>query len=163
MNETAEKLVELLARKGLTVACAESCTGGLLSAALTDVPGCSAVLHLSAVTYANSAKMALLGVDWETLSRDGAVSRACVEKMARGIRELADADLGVAVTGIAGPGGASEQKPVGTVFIAVSAPHITLTKHCRFGADKSRAEIRALSVQTALELALRMAENRFED
>lgn len=109
----------LLLDRGLTVACAESCTAGRLTAALGDVPGISSVLSESIVTYSNEAKVKYLGVSPKTLQAHGAVSAETAEEMARGIRKAAGADIGVSVTGIAGPDGGTEEKPVGLVYIGV--------------------------------------------
>ncbi|MBZ0134983.1 MAG: competence/damage-inducible protein A [Planctomycetes bacterium] len=113
-----EATVQLLAEKGLTVACAESCTGGMIAHLMTNVSGSSETLIESAVTYSNDAKTRRLGVKPETLDKHGAVSRETAEEMARGIKHESGADLCVAVTGIAGPGGGSDDKPVGTVWLA---------------------------------------------
>jgi nicotinamide-nucleotide amidase len=108
-----------LRERGLTLAVAESCTGGLIGSMLTDVPGSSDYLLLDAVVYANAAKVQVLGVSEEILRAFGAVSEEAAEAMARGVLRVSGADLGVAVTGIAGPGGGTDDKPVGTVFVAV--------------------------------------------
>lgn len=109
----------LLLEKGLTIACAESCTAGRLTATLGDVPGISSALCESVVTYSNDAKMKYLGVHAETLSQFGAVSQETAIEMAQGIYERSGADIGVSVTGIAGPGGGTEEKPVGLVYVGV--------------------------------------------
>ena len=121
----AKALVEALSERKMTVAAAESCTGGLVTAALTSVSGASAVLEYSAVTYANRIKESVLGVSHETLVQYGAVSEPCAKEMARGIRKAANADLGIAVTGIAGPTGGTPEKPVGTVYIAAATKEKT--------------------------------------
>lgn len=113
-------VLSLLQSSGYTLATAESCTGGMVSAAITDLPGASDVFLFGAVTYANSAKTAVLDVSEEILSTVGAVSEATAIKMARRAREIAGADIGVSTTGIAGPGGGTPEKPVGTVWIAIS-------------------------------------------
>lgn len=116
-----ETLVRRLAAKGMTLATAESCTGGLISHRITDVPGASAVLTFGFVTYSNTAKTTCLGVRAETLLHHGAVSREAAIEMAEGARRTAGSDIAVAVTGIAGPGGGSAEKPVGTAWISVAA------------------------------------------
>jgi len=118
----ASAVVRLVLQKGLTVAVAESCTGGLIGHMLTDVPGVSAGLLLDAVTYSNEAKLDVLGVDAGAIEREGAVSEAVALEMARGARLRAGATVAVAVTGIAGPSGGTPEKPVGLVWIAVSGP-----------------------------------------
>lgn len=137
-----------LAQRGLTIAVAESCTGGLLSERLTEAPGSSAAFLLGAVTYANSAKQAVLEVPAEVLAEHGAVSEAAARAMAEGVRRRADASIGVAVTGIAGPGGGSDEKPVGTVFLAVAAAEGTWCRRLNLGGD--RAVIRWRASQDAL-------------
>ena len=115
----AKTTVALLIDKKLTVACAESCTAGRLTAALGDVPGVSSVLSESVVTYSNEAKMKYLGVSAETLAKHGAVSAETAEEMARGIQKTAGSDIGISVTGIAGPDGGTKEKPVGLVYVGV--------------------------------------------
>ncbi len=119
-KELEEVTGELLIRKGITISIAESCTGGMISGRLTNIPGISEVFNRSAVTYSNIAKMEELGVKEETLAEFGAVSRETAIEMAEGIRKKSKSDIGVSVTGIAGPGGGSDEKPVGLVFIALS-------------------------------------------
>jgi nicotinamide-nucleotide amidase len=124
-SSLAETVVRAATERGLTVGLAESCTGGMVAAALTDVPGASRVLLGSVVSYSDEAKTALLGVPPELLQRHGAVSAECVEAMAVGVRAALDTpDVAVAVSGVAGPGGGSAAKPVGTVWFGVlSADH----------------------------------------
>jgi PncC family amidohydrolase len=111
---------KLLTAAGLTLALAESCTGGLVCSRITDVPGSSDYLKGGAVTYSNAAKQQLLGVEADTLETAGAVSEQTALQMARGARRLFGADIGVSVTGIAGPGGGTPEKPVGLVYVAIS-------------------------------------------
>jgi PncC family amidohydrolase len=113
---------EYLRRRGLRLAIAESCTGGLIGHRITNVPGSSTYYMGSVTAYAYEAKVRLLGVKWATLEKWGAVSKETVVEMACGVRKALAADLGVAVTGIAGPGGGTPEKPVGTVWIGLSAP-----------------------------------------
>jgi len=155
MKKIAEQLVSLLKEKGLKISAAESCTGGLFCKLLTDVPGCSAVLDMSAVTYANEAKTALLGVSQRILETDGAVSAVCAASMVRGILRLSDADIGVAITGIAGPDGGSAEKPVGTVYIAVGTPGRYWVKKHSFENTNSREQIRNASALAAFDMAVR--------
>ena len=119
MNTVENILIEAR-KKGIKIACAESCTGGLIGAALTDIAGISEVFNGSAVTYSNEAKKNILGVKDETLKNFGAVSEQCAIEMAEGALKIYDADVSVSVTGIAGPDGGSELKPVGTVWFGVA-------------------------------------------
>ncbi len=130
-----------LRSRGWTLAIAESCTGGLVGHMLTREPGASEFLLLDAVTYANSAKAQVLGVDEETIRWHGAVSAEVAEAMARGARRVAGSDVGLSLTGVAGPGGGSEEKPVGTVFIAVARPDGVTDVHQRtFPGDRNQIQ-----------------------
>lgn len=148
-------------RLGLTLATAESCTGGLLAGAVTDVPGASAVFDRGYVTYSNAAKTELLGVPEETIRAEGAVSKAVSLAMARGARERAEADVAVAVTGVAGPGG-SGSKPEGRVHFACASPRGETSKMAEFGAV-GRALVRRQSVDLALDMAAEALEDYDED
>jgi nicotinamide-nucleotide amidase len=131
-------LIDLLAERGETLACAESCTGGLLSNRITNVPGASAVFLGGFVTYANAVKAGALGVDPALIESHGAVSRPVAEAMAAGAREKAGADYALATTGIAGPDGGSAEKPVGTVFIGLASKDgSTIVEHHRFPTDRT--------------------------
>lgn len=142
-------VLEMLKERGMTLAAAESCTGGLLGKLLTDVPGSSQVFKLSAVTYANEMKNRLLKVPDEVLKKHGAVSAECATAMSQGVRALSGADISVAITGIAGPEGGTKEKPVGTLYFSVSDAGGTVTKHRLFPA-RDRDFIRRLSAYTAL-------------
>ncbi len=120
LKTEAETLVKLLAARGLTIATAESCTGGMAAAAITSVSGASSVFEYGAITYANRIKEEMLGVSEASLRQYGAVSEAVACEMAEGVRARAGSDIGISTTGIAGPTGAVDGKPVGTVYIAVS-------------------------------------------
>ncbi|MEM6914897.1 MAG: CinA family protein [Pseudomonadota bacterium] len=150
-QKLAEAVVTLAASKGLTAATAESCTGGLISAALTSVPGSSAVLTYGFVTYANEAKQDLLGVSPELIAAHGAVSQHVAKAMASGALARSGADLSVAVTGVAGPGGGTEQKPVGLVCFALGGPFGVRAEQ-RLFPDTSRDLVRLLTTRTALQL-----------
>jgi nicotinamide-nucleotide amidase len=153
-EDLAASVGRLLKRKGKTLALAESCTGGLVSALLTDVPGSSAYFLGTVVSYADRAKEALLDVAPETLRRHGAVSEEAAREMARGARRRFDSDLAVAITGIAGPDGGSAEKPVGTVFFALSDREGRETAKKRlYGGD--RAVVRRASAMFSLELVRR--------
>lgn len=142
-------VARLLTGAGLTLGVAESCTGGLVSTMLTDIPGASAFLERSAVTYANSAKTSWLKIPTQILEKEGAVSETCARLMARGIRRAAQSDLGLAVTGIAGPDGGTPQKPVGTVFIALCDGREEPVRRYQFAGD--RAAVRRQSACMALD------------
>ena len=147
----------LLRGSGLTLALAESCSGGLISKRITDIPGCSDYFLLGAVTYANSAKMGVLGVPEELLLRHGAVSPEVAVAMAGGVRDIAGSDLAIATTGIAGPEGGSREKPVGTVYIALIDGSGCFVHRYQFAGD--RDAVRELTATTALELLyFRLAE-----
>lgn len=139
-------------KKGLRIATAESCTGGLISGLLTEIPGSSDVVERGFVTYSNKAKRDLLGVAGVLITREGAVSKAVACAMAEGALARADAQLAVAVTGVAGPGGGTPDKPVGLVHIAAirSGGHPVHEEH-RFG-DIGRHEVRLKTVEAALQL-----------
>jgi nicotinamide-nucleotide amidase len=153
----AEQLVAAYTAKGWMIATAESCTGGLVAAAITDVSGSSHVLDRGFVTYSNAAKAEMLGVDMIVIETHGAVSEATARHMALGALSHSRAQVAVAVTGVAGPSGGSAEKPVGLVHFAcaVRGGRINLVER-RFG-DQSRAAIRALSVQQALQLLMEAA------
>jgi len=146
----AERVVGLLLEQNLQLASAESCTGGLLAAALTAVAGCSACFSYGLITYSNEAKHRLLQVPWPLLDTYGAVSAEVAQAMARGVAELAAADIGVAITGIAGPGGATADKPVGLVYVGLVAPGREMVEKHHF--QGNRAAVREQSVAAALEL-----------
>jgi len=148
----ATALLDLCKARKLMVATAESCTGGLVAGALTDIAGSSAVVDRGFVTYTNEAKHQMLGVPNETLRRHGAVSRETAEAMVRGALGHADADLAVSITGIAGPGGGTADKPVGLVhFAAASRGGNLIHRERRFG-DIGRGEVRRRSVLQALSM-----------
>jgi len=148
-----EVVGEVLLEHGWRLAAAESCTGGLLAKRLTDTPGSSRYFERGYVTYSNDSKVALLGVRIEDLAAHGAVSAPVAEQMASGARERAGVEVGVAITGIAGPDGGSAEKPVGTVFVAVATPEGTASRRYLFAG--TRRIIRERSAQTALDLARR--------
>lgn len=146
-------LVSLLMERGLTISTAESCTGGMISARLVNIPGASQVFEQGMVTYSNEAKMRLLGVKEETLKKFGAVSPQTAEEMAAGGAKAAGTDLCLSVTGIAGPGGGSAEKPVGLVYMACCLKGRTVTERWQFSG--SRKEVREQSAVRAMELARR--------
>lgn len=144
----ASGLVELAVRREATFSFAESCTGGLVGASVTEVPGASEVFLGSAVTYCNQAKHNILGVSAEVLAVHGAVSAECAAMMAVGARRIYGADMAVSVTGIAGPDGGSEEKPVGTVWFGFDAALKNIAFTRRFSG--TRQEIREASVREVL-------------
>jgi nicotinamide-nucleotide amidase len=148
-----EVVGEALAARGLWIAAAESCTGGLLTSRLTDVPGSSRYVGASVVTYANAAKTSWLGVPEALLAEHGAVSEPVALAMAEGVRVRAAADLGVGITGIAGPGGGSPDKPVGTVAVALAWDSGTAARTFRFFGDRELVKFQAS--QAALDLVRR--------
>jgi nicotinamide-nucleotide amidase len=150
MQHLAAAIHKSLIRNKKTLAVAESCTGGLLSYILTDLPGSSNFFILGAVVYSNFSKRSILKIPVSVISRHGAVSRPVATALARNIRRIAKTDYGLGITGIAGPTGAVPGKPVGTVFIAVSSK--TKTKCLRFQFKGSRTSIRRQSSQAALKL-----------
>lgn len=151
MEKPLEVLVgELLTKRGLKLVTAESCTGGLIGHLITNVAG-SSTYYLGGVTaYANEAKARLLGVRWETIEKYGAVSSETVIEMARGIRTALEADIGISVSGIAGPGGGSPEKPVGTVWIGLSSQREEYSRHYLWSGD--RLAIKQQSAQASLSL-----------
>lgn len=153
----AVALLDLCKAKKLMVATAESCTGGLVAGALTDIAGSSAVVDRGFVTYTNEAKHQMLGVPVDTLKQHGAVSRATAEAMAKGVLAHAPADLAVSITGIAGPGGGSAEKPVGLVHFAAATRSGRLIHRERRYGDIGRGEVRRLSVLEALSMLSELA------
>ncbi len=153
MSEIAEKVLNAFKAKGKMLATAESCTGGMVAAALTDIAGSSAVVERGFVTYSNRAKTELLGVDAALIEPHGAVSQEVAEAMARGALAQSATDVAVSITGIAGPDGGSEEKPVGLVWFGLAAAGMpTTTDHVVFQGD--RAAVRRQATEKALALLL---------
>jgi nicotinamide-nucleotide amidase len=148
----------LLSTAGMTLSLAESCTGGLIAKLLTDQPGSSAFLERSVVTYANAAKVNCLHVDQKIIDCHGAVSAECAEAMAKGLRTAARTDISLAVTGIAGPGGGTVDKPVGTVYLAMTSPWAECVE--RFNFSGNRDQVRLRSACKALDWLRRLAMSR---
>ncbi|MBB5041776.1 CinA family protein [Shinella fusca] len=152
IEDAARAIVEDFSARGLTVATAESCTAGLIAGALTEIAGSSAVFDRGFVTYSNEAKQQMIGVSAETLKAHGAVSRPTALEMAEGALRQSGAAVTVAVTGIAGPGGGSPEKPVGLVHLAAARKgRETLHREMRYG-DIGRSAVRLATVRTALEM-----------
>jgi nicotinamide-nucleotide amidase len=159
LNE-AEKLLAEARARGLKIATAESCTGGLIAGLLTEIAGSSDVVERGFVTYSNQAKVEMLGVDKDLILQHGAVSGAVADAMALGALRHSSADIAVAVTGIAGPGGGSAEKPVGLVWVSVAKrsdlaaddwDRSGQTVKCLFG-DIGRTQVRLAAVETALDV-----------
>lgn len=152
----ANEVLEACRKAGFMLATAESCTGGMIIASLTDIAGSSDVVDRGFITYSNAAKTAMISVPATLIDDKGAVSKEVALAMAQGALEQSKASVSVAVTGVAGPGGGSEAKPVGLVHIAsaLRGKSTILHRECRFGTDKTRAEIRHLTVLAALDLIL---------
>lgn len=158
IEETATKIIADFAAKGLMVVTAESCTGGLIAGALTEIAGSSAVVDRGLVTYTNAAKADILGVSTDTLKNFGAVSRETALEMAAGALKASQAQVSVAVTGIAGPGGGSEAKPVGLVHLAAgNRQGKVLHREMRYG-DIGRSGVRLATLRTAFEMLRDIAE-----
>ena len=153
VSDLASAVIAAAARRGWTIATAESCTGGLVSGALTAVAGSSAVIDRGFVTYSNSAKVELLGVPATMLEVHGAVSEPVARAMAQGARDRAGTDLSVSITGIAGPGGGSAEKPVGLVHFGCVSPSVVVHQRHVFG-RMDREGVRLASVRVALRLLL---------
>ena len=148
--ELQDKVVELLIKSGKKLAVAESCTGGMVSAALIDVPGVSGCFLEGVIAYSNEAKIRILGVPGEQIERHGAVSEEVAAAMARGLRENSGADMALAITGIAGPGGGTAEKPVGLVYIAVSDDN---GEECaRLLIPGQRGQVRERATKSALNM-----------
>lgn len=156
--DAANALLDLCKKKKLTLATAESCTGGLLAATISEIAGSSKVLDRGFVTYSNTAKQQMLGVTSATIDVHGAVSRECAEEMARGALAHASVDLAVSITGIAGPTGAVPGKPIGLVFFCAASRSGRSIAHDRKYGDIGRAKVRRLSVLQALAMLQALAE-----
>jgi nicotinamide-nucleotide amidase len=154
-SDHGKEIIDFLTQAGRTIVTAESCTGGMIAAALTDVPGSSAAFYGGYVTYANSAKSRMIQVPARLIHDYGAVSNQVARAMADGARNTARVDFAVAVTGIAGPDGGSEKKPVGLVYVAVSSELATVVIEHRFG-DIGRDAVRRATVEAAFELILQV-------
>lgn len=152
-RDLARAVLAACRRKGVMLATAESCTGGLIAGALTDIAGSSDVVDRGFVTYSNAAKVDMLGVATETLAAHGAVSQATAEEMAAGALLRSNAAIAISVTGVAGPGGGTAEKPVGLVWFGIATPGKVVSEK-RLFEDRGRDHIRRETVRTALALAL---------
>jgi len=140
IQNTVEKIIQKLTKEGKTISFAESCTGGRIAAEFTAISGASEVLHGSCVTYSNDIKHLWLGVTNEVLENYGAVSQPCVAQMLDGVQKLAGSDYAIAVSGIAGPTGGTELKPVGTVYIGLQTPFAQEVFHCNFSGPREAVQ-----------------------
>jgi nicotinamide-nucleotide amidase len=164
MIEQAEQLIATCRKNRLIIATAESCTGGLVAGLLTEIAGSSAVVDRGFVTYSNAAKQAMLAVPPKLIEQHGAVSEPVARAMAEGALGASNAGISIAITGIAGPGGDSPDKPVGTVHLACASRHQpTIHRACQFGpmggGTEGRTAIRLASVRTALAMLAAMADD----
>ena len=156
--DAAKALLDICSRKKLTLATAESCTGGLVAATISEIPGSSAVLDRGFVTYSNEAKQQMLGVTPATIDVYGAVSTECAEEMAKGALAHASVDLAVSITGIAGPTGAVPGKPIGLVYFCAASRSGRVIAHDRKYGDIGRTKVRDQSVLQALRMLRELAE-----
>jgi len=156
LEELAQQVGQALTQRGWTISAAESCTGGLLTSTLTDVAGSSAYVLGSVVSYSNEVKSALVGVKDQTLIEHGAVSEPTAREMAAGVRDLIHTDIGVSITGIAGPGGGTDEKPVGLTYIGLATPSgVQVKEHIWAG---SRGENKQASVEAAFKMILQAVQ-----
>lgn len=154
LSALAVEVVEAYTARGFTISTAESCTGGLIAGIITDVPGSSAVLDRGYVTYSNDAKVEMLGVDEETIENVGAVSEEVAEQMARNALQKSSTDVAISVTGIAGPDGGSEDKPVGLVWFGCACDWTPTFTISRYFDDNGRDAIRMETIMTALMILI---------
>lgn len=159
-HDLAVRLGEILSAEKLSIATAESCTGGLMAAIITDIPACSGWFERGFVTYSNESKMEMLGVGRDTLEQYGAVSEAVAREMAAGALQNSRADVAVAVTGIAGPDGGSEEKPVGTVWFAWAWPDGSVSAE-RMWFPGNRDDVRRATVEHAFRTLIKRMEHDF--
>ncbi|MCC7118143.1 MAG: CinA family protein [Anaerolineales bacterium] len=155
-----EQIARLLRARSLKLATAESCTGGLIADRITNLPGSSEYFMGGVVAYAYEAKVAILGVSWETLNSVGAVSREVVIQMARGARSIFNVEIAVSVSGIAGPGGGTPEKPVGTTWVGLSTPSGDWARHFLWTGE--RKENKFNSSEASLQFVLDYLEGRLE-
>ena len=151
INKEAELLYNNCAKKGIFITTAESCTGGLIASSIVSISGSSNIFKSSFITYSNQMKTKLLNIDSEIIEINGAVSEIVATKMAENILDVLEADISIAVTGIAGPGGGSKDKPVGLVWIAIGNKNLTITEKFLFSGNRS--DVRQKTTLEALKLA----------
>ncbi|MFO7678113.1 MAG: CinA family protein [Thermoplasmatota archaeon] len=155
--ELIQTISHYLTKHNLTIATAESCTGGLLSHYLTDIPGSSDYFEQGIVSYSNRSKEEMLAIPHSIIKNYGAVSQEVAQAMAQGIKKIAHVDIGLSTTGIAGPGGGTKTKPVGLVYIAIATPKTTMVHHYQFKGD--RLENKKQTCREALKLLQKVLEN----
>lgn len=156
LNTNKEQTVaRIMFNKSMTISVAESCTGGLISSRLTDIAGSSVYIKENYVTYANEAKIKLLGVSEQTLKEYGAVSEECAREMVQGLFERTGCDISLATTGLAGPGGATEQKDVGLLYVAVKNKYTTKVQKFELNPNHKRKTMKFLFSQKALEFLIK--------
>lgn len=160
MNELIEKIAKMLVKNNLTISCAESCTGGLLSSAFTDVSGSSEFIKINFVTYANEAKINFVDVKPETLNIYGAVSEQTSFEMAKGL--LKYADIGVSTTGIAGPTGGSNEKPIGLMYSTICTKEFSQTKKILLSSNIERIEMKKQFVEEVLKFIYEVLSKNIE-
>lgn len=153
-NKTEQTVARIMFNKSMTISVAESCTGGLISSRLTDITGSSVYIKENYVTYSNEAKTKLLGVKEETLKEFGAVSEECAREMAQGLFEKTDCDVALATTGLAGPGGATEYKNVGLLYVGIKNKYTTKVKKFELNQNIKRKTMKFLFSQAALEFLI---------
>lgn len=152
LEKIEQRLVKLLTQKGIKISTAESCTGGLVAERITSVAGSSACFDLGVVTYANEQKMKILGVSEENLKNFGAVSEEVALEMSKGAKRISGADFAVGITGLAGPGGATAEKPVGLVYISICGENVHKAE--KFIFSGTRDEVRFQAAEEAMKLVL---------
>jgi len=158
IDSLKQKLFSLLQEKNITLSTAESCTGGMIGACLTSIPGISEYYGYGFVTYSNEAKQKLIGVSEDTLKKHGAVSAETALEMAEGALKVSGADIAVSVTGIAGPGGGTQLKPVGLVYVGFATKDKRYFKKLNLTGD--REKIRLLTVANVIEIIIKQLENK---
>ena len=158
-TKTEQEIGKFLIRNAMQISTTESCTGGLVSSRLTDIAGSSAYIKENYITYANEAKMKLLNVSEETLKNYGAVSEQCAKEMAEGLFNATGCDVALSTTGIAGPGGATETKPVGLMFVGIKNEYKTEIKKIEINPKYSRKMIKFMFSQNALDILLEFLQN----
>jgi len=158
-TETEQTIARMLLSKSMTVSVAESCTGGLISSRLTDIAGSSAYIKENFITYANEAKTKHLGVSEKTLKKYGAVSEECAKEMAQGLFEKTDCDVSLVTTGIAGPGGATEDKNVGLLYVGIKNKYATKVEKIELNPKLNRKTMKFMFSQKTLELLIKFLKD----